>query len=124
MKAFGLELRKADSIGNLYRDVDSTLSRYSIPPGGVTQEIQVQAVAHALQKMIAHDNYFSVCTVDNCRKVCQIHIPIERQHIYSAAHCMDWGQMTADYKQMLLAMLLDDFRSILSPTISTEVTVQ
>jgi hypothetical protein len=114
MQAFGIEIRKSNSLGNLYQDVDRTLANSGILPGqAISKNVQVQAVAHALQKMIRVENYFSVCTIDSCIDVAQIHVPKERYSVYRTAHCINWNDMTPDYRQILIAMVLDDFRSIL-----------
>lgn len=115
MKAFGLELRKMGNVTNLYADVDLVLSKHKIPAGGVSGNVQVQALAHALQKMINVQNYFDVCTIDNCAEMMQIVIPSERKKIYRAAHCIRWNEMTSEYRQVLVAMVLDDFRAVLNP---------
>jgi hypothetical protein len=121
MKAFGIELRRSGNVQSLYQDVDQVLSRSQVPAHGITKEIQVQTVAHALQKMIdagSTYSYFDVCTIDNCAKLCSLCISNERYKVYRAAHCLRWNEMTPEYRQLLLAMVLDDFRSILNPTIT------
>lgn len=114
---FGLELRKKNSVNikSLYNDVDKVLRAYNIPQGSVSQETQISTVAHALQKMISTQNYFDVCTIERCAKICQIVIPVERQRVYSAIHCMHWSEMTEDYRKSIVAMVLDDFRTVLNP---------
>lgn len=113
MKAFGLELRKVGSVAALYKEVDMALGK--LPPGGVDHTTQVMTVAHALQKMISSQNYFDVCTIDRCAEVCQICISIERRRIYSAIHCVYWNEMLPEYRQKIVAMVLDDFRGVLNP---------
>ena len=113
MKRFGIEIRKANTIGNIYKDVDRVLA--NIPIGSVNKEIQIQAVAHALQKMIKVQNYFDVCTIDSCIKIGQIHISSERRDIYHSQHCINWNEMTDEFRTTLIAMVLDDFRNILNP---------
>ena len=125
MKAFGLEIRKSNSLGGLYRDVDATLAKHNIPSGSVNAELQVQTVAHSLQKMLKTDRYFSVCTIRDCVNVCQIIVPKERMDIYQAAHCINWNEMMPDYREMLIAMILDDFRTVLNyQEASHEVVVE
>ena len=115
MQKFGIEIRKVGDTRNLYNDVDTVLKRYGMQTQEVSDIAKIQTVAHSLQKMLKVDNYFSVCTIDNCAKVCQICIPTDRRNIYSAAHCMNWGDMLPDYRQLLVAMVLDDFRAVLCP---------
>jgi hypothetical protein len=116
MKAFGLEIRKSNTIVGLYQDVDRVLATAGLVKGEtVSKQMQRDTVAHALQKMMQADGYFSVCTVERCRDVCQIVIPIERYRIYSAVHCVNWNQMEPNYRTTIIAMLLDDFREILNP---------
>lgn len=114
---FGLELRKKNSVNvkSLYSDVDKVLRCYNIPQGSVSQDTQVSTVAHALQRMINTQNFFDVCTVNKCAQICQIVIPIERKRIYDAIHCMHWSEMMDDYRKQIIAMVLDDFRTVLNP---------
>lgn len=124
MKTFGIEIRKAGSTKGLFEDVDKVLGKFGMQRGGqdVSDEAKMATVAHSLQKMLQVDNFFSVCTIDACRKVCQICIPAERYAIYSAAHCIRWDEMMPDYRTMLVAMVLDDFRTALCPEDITDVT--
>lgn len=115
LQKFGIEIRKIGNTENLYKDVDAVLKNYNIPKGSVNTDIQVQTIAHALQKMLKTDRHFSICTVRECVKISQIIISEERMNIYSAAHCLNWNEMLPDYRNMLVAMLLDDFRTILNP---------
>ena len=112
LQKFGIEIRKIGNIQTLYQDVDSILDGEV-----VTRETQTQtqAIAHALQKMIQSDGHFSICTIDRCLDICKIRIPKERYNIYHACHCLDWREMLPDFRNKLIAMILDDFRSILNP---------
>ena len=112
---FGIEIRKVGSAKSLYEDVDRVLKNYNIPKGSVSQDLQVSTVAHSLHKMIQVESYFNICTVDHCVKICQIIIPAERYKVYHAIHCMHWNEMLPDYRQTIVAMILDDFRTILNP---------
>ncbi len=113
IKKLGLEIRKAGSLNGLYRDVDTVLANNNVPTGGISQDAQIATIAHSIQKMITSESHFSVCTVDRCAAIAQIHIPAERRNIYSAIHCMNWNEMEPDYRQLITAMILDDFRSVL-----------
>jgi len=94
IQKFGLELRKIGSVENLYKDVDIVLNSYGIKSGEITRTVQVQSVAHALQKMMNVKSYFCICTIDTCSELCQINISKERRLIYRNAHCMHWNEMT------------------------------
>lgn len=107
MKAMGLELRKANDLTNVYKDVDRVLAE--ITPKGMAQA----TVAHALNKMMKAEKWVDVCTIKKLVEVCQIVIPIERMQIYEANHCIRWNEMTDDHRRNLIAMILDDFRGIL-----------
>jgi len=113
IKKLGIEIRKAGSLDGLYRDVDSILANNNVADGGVSVDAQASTVAHALQRMFSTESNFSVCTVDRCCAIAQIHIPAERYRIYSALHCMKWNEMEPEYRRLITAMLLDDFRSVL-----------
>jgi len=114
---FGLEIRKAGSVKNLYRDVDIVLSTNGIPSGGVSTEVQVNTIGHALHKMLQPGATFYVCDVQKCAQIAGIHISKERLDIYSSIHCMKWSEMLPDFRQQVMAMVLDDFRSVLNPTV-------
>lgn len=119
MQKFGIEIRRVGDTRNLYRDVDTVLRRYEIQSNKVSDLAKTQTAAHALQKMISIEMHFSVCTIDACASVCQICISKERKDVYQAAHCMRWGDMLPDYRELLVAMVLDDFRTVLCPDDNT-----
>lgn len=108
MKAFGIELRK-QSAGNVFKDVDLVLANKSL------QTVQALSVAHALQKMMGAGSFFDVCTINACQKICQVHIPGEHMDIYSAIHCVRWNDMLPEYRTHIIALVLNDFRSVLNP---------
>lgn len=111
---FGLELRRKDNITNLYSDVDVVLKKAGVDGRDISANVQSSAVAHSLHNMLK-GKYFSVCTIDACVKVVGLRIPSERYSIYLAQHCIDWADMLPDFRQTLIAMLLDDFREVLNP---------
>jgi len=113
MKAFGLELRKAGDFKNLYRDVDAILSR--VPPGGINGNIQFNAVAHSLHAMMKPGKWLDICAIREASELTGIHISSERLSVYRLAHCIHWNDMDPEYRQTLMAMILDDFRSVLCP---------
>jgi hypothetical protein len=106
--SFGLELRKIGSFDSLYKEVDMVLSK--ITPLSVAQ----QTVAHALQKMMRSDQYPDICNIKHCADLCQICIPREHMLVYQNVHCLHWNEMTAEYRQLIVAMILDDFRVVLT----------
>lgn len=112
---FGLEIRKSGSIKNLYRDVDIILNNNGIPQGGVNQEVQLNTITHTLHKMLQPGATFYVCDVQKCAEIAGIHIIKERLDIYRSIHCMKWSEMLPDFRQQIMAMILDDFRVILNP---------
>jgi hypothetical protein len=117
MRKFGFELRKINSLTtkDLYEDIDRILSDNEIPTGGVTAEVQTDAIGHSLHKMFNSKSSFNVCTVRECAEISQIIISKERMDIYITIHCMDWSEMVENFRQQIVAMILDDFRSVLSP---------
>lgn len=115
IQRFGIEIRKIGTMDALYQDVDKILEGCTIAAGGVSSEMQASAVAHALQDMLKPDKHFSVCCIRECAKVCKVCIPSERMDIYSAIHCISWNEMIPEFRQNVIAMVLDDFRSVLNP---------
>lgn len=116
MKKFGIEIRKANTLKGLYQDVDAVLSKCEVSPNEINQSVQIQTCAHSLQKMMKPNSHFSVCTIRECSELCGIVIAKERMNVYRAIHCMSWSEMTPEYRQLITAMVLDDFRPILNPT--------
>lgn len=115
IERLGIELRKIGSINSLYQEVDLVLQKYNILNNSISIDVQVQAVAHSLQKMLKTENHFSICTVRDCAKLSQLCIPYERMNIYEAIHCVSWNEMLPEFRQMIVAMILDDFRAVLNP---------
>lgn len=116
VKTLGFELRKVGSLGGLYKEVDMVLDSHE-------DKAKSLAVAHGIHKMFKPNNHFDICFIRNASEMCNIVIPAERLHVYQAAHCMDWNDMLPDYRQIIMAMVMDDFRSILNPN-EQEVKVE
>ena len=116
IQKLGLEIRKLGSLNNLYKDVDMVLSNYGIKAGEINANVQINAVAHSLQKMLKTERHFSVCCIRDCASLCQICISAERMKVYQAQHCVNWDEMTNEFRQMIVAMVLDDFRCVLNPS--------
>ncbi len=114
MQKFGIELRRVGNTNSLYKDVDNVLGKCDILPGQVSDIAKMQTVAHSLQKMLKSENHFSVCTVNKCCEVCNICISKERMDVYNSIHCMHWNEMLPEYRMMITAMILDDFRTVLT----------
>lgn len=120
LKTFGIEIRRIGNVDALYDDVDSVLRAAGIAdPGGVSAQVQRNAVVHALHVMMSNNGafnskHFSVCTVRACAEACGVVISQERMAIYSTAHCMDWSAMLPEFRQQLCAMVLDDFRGVIT----------
>jgi len=108
MNIFGIQIRAA-STTNLYKDVDRLLAENK------NYDMERATTTHALEKMLRDDRHFSVCTIRDCAKLNNLCIPQKRMQIYSAAHCIDWNAMSPEYRQMLIAYILDDFRAVLNP---------
>ena len=111
LQTFGIEIRKIGDVNSLYKEVDSVLRANEIGKE-ISPIVAMQTVAHALHKMLKVESFFSICIIENCAKVCQICIPKERMQVYSAIHCVNWNEMLPDYRQLVIAMILDDFRCV------------
>ncbi len=113
LTTFGLEIRKINGVKELYEDVDAILDSSGIVTNEVPVNLQVQTVAHSLHKMLKNSGYLSICTIKECAKIGNVFISEERMSIYQSLHCMNWSEMMEDYRKMIVAMILDDFRHIL-----------
>ena len=112
MQLLGLQIHKQGDFSAIYQGVDSILKKNNIVSGEVSKKAAIQGVSHSLQKMIKHERHFSVCTIDSCCDVASIKLSRQRRDFYSNAHCLNWGDMTEEYKQTLIAMIMDDFRTL------------
>jgi len=107
LKSMGLELRRINDISVTYEQVDKILESFKDP--------ERQTLAHGLQDMLQPDNSPSVCFIREAQKLCNIVIPEKHMEIYSMVHCMKWNKMTDEYRNFVVALILNDFRSILMP---------
>ncbi len=121
IEIFNFQIRKLDNFDSVYKDVDRILAKHDIVSGGVSKKITTQGVAHSLQEMIKNKGYFDICTVKKAAELASIHLSSERNKLYSVAHCINWGDMTDDYKQCLIAMVMDDFRELFLSTDSKDI---
>lgn len=113
LQKLGIEVRKIGDVNSLYNEVDLILKKFDIQQG-ISASIQIQTVAHALQKMFDVEKYFDICIIRSCAELCNIVISKERLNVYQSIHCMHWNEMLPDYRQAIMAMVLDDFRLILN----------
>lgn len=113
MKALGLEIRKRDTVQGVFEDVQRVLERYGIPEEGISRAVQVKTTAHALNRMLQPGRWMDVTTIDRAAEVCGFAIPAERRRVYGAIHCVHWNEMESEYRTMIIAMVLDDFKLIL-----------
>lgn len=111
IKFFGLQVKNVGSFAALYQEVDYVLTNSKL--------VREQALVHALQEMMKPQKHFSICTINSAAEMFGIVIPRERLHIYQLSHCIDWSDMTVEFRQALTAMIFDDFRTILNPQTKT-----
>lgn len=116
MQALGIEIRKANNIHNLYRDVDAVLGKQSLTYKPVSDDMKVQTTAHALNKMLKPDKWLDICCIKECAVLCGIVIPSERIEVYHPLHCIRWSEMLPEFRTKVIAMVLDDFRCVLMPS--------
>lgn len=109
-----LEILKPQMRSQLYQQVDSILSTFTMEPKGMSYQAQSAAVAHCLQKMFQVKGHFSVCIVEACANMCQVMISKDRKDLYNSIHCLHWHEMTEDFRNLVTAMVLDDFREVLN----------
>jgi len=57
-------------------------------------------------KSISENKYFSICTVDTLLKLHNIHMQTEHYNFLSSLHCVNWGDMTKDTKEYIMALLI------------------
>lgn len=100
----------------MFDDVDRVLRQYGMEEEPVSRKVRVKTVAHALNRMMKMDKWMDVTTIKSSAEICNICIPKERMRIYKTIHCVHWNEMEKEYRTMIIAMVLDDFREILTST--------
>jgi hypothetical protein len=120
IQKFGLELRKIGDTSRLFNDVDIVLEQHGLKENIVSKDLQTQTIKHCLHKMLQPDKYLCVINIKECAKIAQIIIPRERMDIYSAVHCVQYNEMTPEYRTMIIALVIDDFRYVLGDDIETK----
>lgn len=108
---FGVEIIRKGSAVDLYKHVDRVLAETE--QGRLPEGVNRGAVAHALQRMLKLDHWMDVCTIRDCEKFKSRPVPSERMQVYRSTHCVHWRDMEPDFRQKLVAMVLDDFRELL-----------
>jgi len=101
----GLQVRKVGSLADLYQEVDRALSN--------AKNMKEQALVLGLKKLFNPTKHFDICFIKNSAEAFNIHIPSDRLYIYSSLHCMDWSDMDEGFRANIMAMVMDDFRSVL-----------
>ena len=104
-------IRKVGDLSNIQNDIDNALKRLSIKSGETTINASKIAAKHLFFSLLKN-RYFDVYSVKSICKVALINISSPRLAIYEAMHCINWGDMEKNFKEELLVMLFDDFRSI------------
>ena len=97
----------------ILESIDKFLAEKNITQGRVTYDVAKQTAAYVLQKMLT-SRHFSVCAIRECAEVLKLRISSERMRVYNAIHCVNYGDMEDDYRQTLIAMVIDDFRELLT----------
>ena len=114
IKSVNIEIRKIGNTKSLYEEVDRILGKNDINYQQVSDTDKYLTIAHAIQKMLNVESYFDVTTIRNCSQVANIIIQEERMHVYRTIHCIYWSQMTPEFRTRVIAMVLDDFRTVLN----------
>lgn len=111
---FGLEIRKKGQLSNIYSDVNTILKKHNIPEKSITHSLIRDGVAHSLHRMLKSDHWLDITVIDACVKISGIHITSERHLLYRAQHCVNWNEMLKDFREQIIAMILDDFKEVLT----------
>lgn len=119
---FGIEIRRRGNIHNIYNDVDAILQKNNIRPNSITTSLVKDSVAHCLFKMMKPDKYLDICEIKECAELSGICISGERLLLYRTQHCNYWKDMLPEFREQLIAMIMDDFRDVLTHDSAKDVT--
>ncbi len=114
LKYFNFQIQKSIvERKSLYDEVDNLLDRYGITKNSIPPEVKITALVGSLKKLF-NKKYFDICMLKECLMLFDLKITDERMNIYRTQHCIDWGEMEEDFKNIMIAMILDDFRQVLN----------
>jgi hypothetical protein len=68
-------------------------------------DFQKQAVIVAVKKMFT-DQYFSICTLDSCIKVCGVTPNKQDYETLKTLHCVDWADMPTSLREVAQIKIL------------------
>jgi len=73
-------------------------------------DFQKKAVMVSLKDMFKGP-HFSICTIDNCCKILNIHPSSAIYNTLQAVHCVSWGDMDIEFKNEVFARTLEIFNT-------------
>ena len=117
MQLFGIEIRKANNLA-LLSHVDKVLQKFEVTKENIGDKARVTGALQALQSMMKSASEgcgrFDICSIREAAELCNICISNDRVNFYRIHHCIQWSKMTKDNRELLMAMVLDDFREVLT----------
>ena len=108
-----LNFTKDEEVKFLYDHVDDLLVKFMISKNNVTPQIKIDGVLNALRNLCKR-GFFDIGVVKDCAELLKINIPETRLLLYRTQHCIHWKDMEPQFKDALIAMILDDFRDALN----------
>ena len=108
-----LNFTKDEEVKFLYDHVDDLLVKFMISKNNVTPQIKIDGVLNALRNLFKK-GFFDICVVKDCAELLKLKIPETRLLLYRTQHCIHWKDMEPQFRDALIAMILDDFRGALN----------
>lgn len=71
-------------------------------------EFEKQSITMALKKMF-QGSYFDICVVDKCLKIASAIPPSADYNALAALHCVQWADMSQDFRQQVFVKTLEMF---------------
>ncbi len=118
-----LSILKRDNVKQIYKGVDAIMKKNGYEGYGVPKTAKQDAAMAAIMKMNRRD-WFDVCTVNAIYDMFNIKISSDRQSYYRTLHCVHWGDMPNDTRELINAMILHDIRGeMIEKYVEGQVTV-
>lgn len=88
----------------------------------MNQQIKAKVAETAIRKMLKSERYFDICTVDKCLRMLNIPADPEIYDTLSPLHCVHWGEMDAELRDAVVAMLAALFSGQAMPVFVEVIT--
>lgn len=114
---------KEKEFKTLYDEVDILIDKFMISGGNVPPNLKIEAVISSLKKMFSKE-FFDICVIKDCSELLGLKLSEQRIIFYRTQHCVYWKDMDPKFRDALIAMIFDDFRSKLNLSEDKKICIE